>query len=145
MRLIQQREEKIVKEIKIPELAESITEGTIAEWLVKPGDKVEKGDPVVELETDKVNLEVNSDYSGVIVEVLAAEGDDVSVGQTIAKVDESAEAATVVESESNRETEAPKTETAPEDVPKVEEPVASSAAQDVIATPAARRLAREKG
>ncbi|MYL59741.1 biotin/lipoyl-binding protein, partial [Virgibacillus halodenitrificans] len=41
-----------MKEIKIPELAESITEGTIAEWLVKEGDKVEKGDPVVELETD---------------------------------------------------------------------------------------------
>ncbi len=84
-----------MKEIKIPELAESITEGTIAEWLVKAGDKVEKGDPVVELETDKVNVEVNSDYAGVIVEILAEEGDDVSVGDTIAKVDENAEAGAV--------------------------------------------------
>lgn len=64
--LIHPKEEIPVKEIKIPELAESITEGTIAEWLVKKGDKIEKGDPVVELETDKVNVEVNSDYAGVI-------------------------------------------------------------------------------
>src|SRR5690625_4457400 len=144
MRLIHQREEIIVKEIKVPELAESITEGTIAEWLVKPGDKVEKGDPVVELETDKVNVEVNSDYAGVIVEVLAEEGDDVNVGQTIAKVDESAEAGTVVEREPAPEAEQPKTEE-PQKAPEVEEPVATSSSQDVIATPAARKLAREKG
>src|SRR5690625_4885521 len=140
-RLIQQREEKIVKEIKIPELAESITEGTIAEWLVQPGDKVEKGDPVVELETDKVNVEVNSDYAGVIVEVLAEEGDDVSVGDTIAKVDENAEAGTV--------SETPKTETPAvadkEEVsaPAVEEAEVTDPAQDIIASPAARKLARE--
>lgn len=77
-----------VKEIVVPELAESITEGTVAEWLVSKGDKVEKGDPVVELETDKVNVEVNSDFSGVIAEVLVEEGDDVEVGDVIAKVDE---------------------------------------------------------
>src|SRR5690625_3491614 len=92
MQSVQQREEIIVKEIKIPELAESITEGTISEWLVNVGEKVEKGDPVLELETDKVNVEVNSDYEGVLVEVLAEEGDDVSVGDTVAKVDENAEA-----------------------------------------------------
>jgi len=136
-----------VKEIKIPELAESITEGTIAEWLVKPGDKVEKGDPVVELETDKVNVEVNSDYAGVLVEVLAEEGDDVSVGDTIAKVDENAEAGAVSEPAA----EAPKEEAKQEEAPKQEEataPAASSEASsetssDVVATPAARKLARE--
>src|SRR5699024_10989207 len=142
MRLIHQREEIIVKEIKVPELAESITEGTIAEWLVKPGDKVEKGDPVVELETDKVNVEVNSDYAGVLVEVLAEEGDDVSVGDTIAKVDENAEAGAVSEPAA----EAPKEEAKQEEAPKQEEataPAASSEASsetssDVVATPAAR-------
>ena len=136
-----------MKEIKIPELAESITEGTIAEWLVKPGDKVEKGDPVVELETDKVNVEVNSDYAGVLVEVLAEEGDDVSVGDTIAKVDENAEAGAVSEPAA----EAPKEEAKQEEAPKQEEataPAASSEASsetssDVVATPAARKLARE--
>ena len=78
-----------MQEIKIPELAESITEGTIAEWLVKVGDKVEKGDPVVELETDKVNVEVHSEFSGVITEIVQEQGADVSVGDVIAEVYES--------------------------------------------------------
>lgn len=132
-----------MKEIKIPELAESITEGTIAEWLVKAGDKIEKGDPVVELETDKVNVEVNADYAGVIVEITAEEGDDVSVGDTIAKLDENAEAGTVSE---------PAAETAPateEAAPKQEEAPKAASTEEVadqsgvIASPAARKLARE--
>lgn len=135
-----------MKEIKVPELAESITEGTIAEWLVQPGDQVEKGDPVVELETDKVNVEVNSDYAGVIVEILAEEGDDVNVGDTIAKVDESAEAGTTVASAPAEEA-APVAEEAPAAPQAEETPVAADAdtAQDVVASPAARKLAREKG
>src|SRR5690625_1689194 len=145
MRLIHQREEIIVKEIKVPELAESITEGTIAEWLVQPGDQVEKGDPVVELETDKVNVEVNSDYAGVIVELLFEEGDDVNVGDTIAKVDESGEAGAVADSAPAEEAPAAE-ETKEEAAPQAEEtPVASAASQDVVASPAARKLAREKG
>jgi len=139
-----------VKEIKVPELAESITEGTIAEWLVQPGDTVEKGDPVVELETDKVNVEVNTDYAGVIVEILAEEGDDVNVGDTIAKVDESAEAGDVVESAPAQE-EAPQAEAAPEkqeaqaETATETEETSTSGTQDVVASPAARKLAREKG
>src|SRR5690625_3585131 len=82
--------EFLVKEIIIPELAESIMEGTIAEWLVNKGDKVEKGDPVVELETDKVNVEVHAEYTGVIVEVIKEEGDDVEIGDVIGKLDENA-------------------------------------------------------
>ncbi len=132
-----------MKEIIIPELAESITEGTIAEWLVKPGDKIEQGDPVVELETDKVNVEVNSDYAGVIVEVLAEEGDDVSVGDTIAKLDENAEAGTV-SSEPTKE-EAPAKEEAAEPV-KAEETAEETSQDDgVVASPAARKRARELG
>src|SRR5690625_2031922 len=144
MRLIHQREEIIVKEIKVPELAESITEGTIAEWLVKPGDKVEKGDPVVELETDKVNVEVNSDYAGVIVEVLAEEGDDVNVGDSIAKLDENAEAGAVSSepAEEAKEAAPKEEEVTPE---PAQEPAATEETKDgdVIASPAARKLARE--
>jgi len=87
-----------MKEIKVPELAESITEGTISEWLVKVGDTVNQGDPILELETDKVNLEVNTDYAGVITEILSEEGEDVEVGDVIAKVDESGEGAAPSES-----------------------------------------------
>jgi len=130
-----------VKEIKVPELAESITEGTISEWLVKVGDTVAQGDPVVELETDKVNLEVNSDYSGVITEIISEEGEDVEVGDIIAKVDESGEAGATAQ------TTAPEAEEAPKEEVKAEEPVAAQAdtgqSQDVIASPAARKRARE--
>ena len=75
-------------EIIVPELAESITEGTIAQWLKQPGDTVEKGEFIVELETDKVNVEVISEEAGVVQELLFAEGDTVQVGQVIAVVGE---------------------------------------------------------
>src|SRR5213080_4470052 len=78
-------------EIKVPELAESITEGTIAGWLKNVGDYVEKGEYIVELETDKVNIELNSDYSGKLTEQKFTEGDTVMVGDTIAIIDESGE------------------------------------------------------
>jgi 2-oxoglutarate dehydrogenase E2 component (dihydrolipoamide succinyltransferase) len=135
-----------VKEILVPELAESITEGTIAQWLVKVGDRVEKGDPVVELETDKVNVEVNSEVSGVITEFVKEEGDDVVVGDVIAKVsEEGGAAAEPVQAEAPAPTvkeEAPKAEPAAAKVEqKVEEQSASK--HDVVASPAARKRARE--
>lgn len=75
-------------EVKVPELAESITEGTIAEWLKNVGDSVEKGEAILELETDKVNVEVVSEEAGVLSEQLASEGDTVEVGQAIAVIGE---------------------------------------------------------
>jgi len=136
-----------VKEIKIPELAESIEEGTIAEWLVQKGDKVEKGDPVVELETDKVNVEVNSEYTGVITEIIAEEGEDVVVGDVIGKLDENAEAGASAPAEEPKEEkkEEPKEETPAkeENAGEKQESAAASGSQDVIATPAARKRARE--
>ena len=133
-------------EIKVPELAESITEGTIAQWVKKVGDRVEKGEFIVELETDKVNAEIISEEAGVLKEILAEEGDTVLVGQVIAVVEAgeggaAAPAAPAVE--------APKAEEAP----KVEAPKAAAPAPveivestgSVVASPAARKLAREKG
>ncbi|MEC3885452.1 2-oxoglutarate dehydrogenase complex dihydrolipoyllysine-residue succinyltransferase [Halobacillus sp. HZG1] len=149
-----------MKEIKVPELAESITEGTISEWLVKKGDQVEKGDPILELETDKVNVEVNADASGVIAELLREAGDDVEVGDVIAKVDENGEAGgsdedtssddeeesepKEKEEKSNKEEESQKEE---EQQQSSEEKKESSSkdSKDVIATPAARKRARELG
>ena len=74
-------------EIKVPELAESIMEGTIAQWMKKPGDYVEKGEYIVELETDKVNVEIISEEAGVVKELKASEGDTVLVGEVIAIVE----------------------------------------------------------
>ncbi|GEN85720.1 2-oxoglutarate dehydrogenase complex dihydrolipoyllysine-residue succinyltransferase [Oceanobacillus sp. FSL W8-0428] len=136
-----------MQEIKIPELAESITEGTIAEWLVKEGDKVEKGDAIVELETDKVNVEVNSEFTGVITEIISTEGEDVSVGDIIGKLDENGEAgASSGDEESKKEEEAPKEE--PKKEPAVENKQETASEQNngnVIASPAARKRARELG
>src|SRR5699024_2746334 len=77
-----------MSEVKVPELAESISEGTISEWLKSVGDQVEQGENIVELETDKVNVEVISEVSGVLSEIKAEEGDTVEVGSVIAIVSE---------------------------------------------------------
>lgn len=134
-------------EIKVPELAESITEGTVASWLKQPGDHVEKGEAIVELETDKVNIEVPSDEAGTLTEVMAAEGDTVRVGETIAVISAGGEAPKPPAAEPVQETpkETPKAEE------KAEQPVAVAATESTsvadrpIASPAARKLAREKG
>ncbi|MBO0586356.1 2-oxoglutarate dehydrogenase complex dihydrolipoyllysine-residue succinyltransferase [Sporosarcina sp. E16_8] len=128
-------------EIIVPELAESITEGTVAQWLKQPGESVEKGEFIVELETDKVNVEIISEEAGIVQEHLAAEGDTVQVGQVIAIVGSGSGAPAAAPS-------APVTEA----VQKVEAaPVTPAATEDAsgsdrtIASPAARKLAREKG
>lgn len=135
-------------EIKVPELAESITEGTIAQWLKKPGDTIEKGEYIVELETDKVNVEVISEESGVVKELKAEEGETVEVGQVIAVVEEgaSAPASAPQEPKAEEPKEAPKAEAPKQEVKQ--EPAASQdngPKERPIASPAARKLAREKG
>jgi 2-oxoisovalerate dehydrogenase E2 component (dihydrolipoyl transacylase) len=76
-------------EIKLPQLGESIHEGTIARWLKRPGDRIEKYEPLVEITTDKVNVEMPSPYAGVLRELLVAEGDTRPVGSPIALLDDS--------------------------------------------------------
>ncbi|TWT07773.1 2-oxoglutarate dehydrogenase complex dihydrolipoyllysine-residue succinyltransferase [Planococcus sp. CPCC 101016] len=136
-------------EIKVPELAESITEGTIAQWLKQPGETVEKGEFIVELETDKVNVEVISEEAGVVQEHLAQEGDTVEVGQVIAIVGEgSGEAAAPKAEEAPQKSEEPTKTEAPATMEPVEKDVAAedqSSSDRTIASPAARKLAREKG
>ena len=136
-------------EIKVPELAESITEGTIAQWLKQPGETVQKGEFIVELETDKVNVEVISEEAGVVQEHLAQEGDTVEVGQVIAIVGEgSGEAAAPKAEEAPQKSEEPaKTEAPATQEPVAKEPAAEeqSSTDRTIASPAARKLAREKG
>ncbi|KKI54329.1 MAG: dihydrolipoyllysine-residue succinyltransferase [Staphylococcus equorum] len=137
-------------EVKVPELAESITEGTIAEWLKQVGDNVDKGEAIVELETDKVNVEVVSEEAGVLQELLANEGDTVEVGQSIAVVGEGS---------GNNASEAPAKQDDAKDDSSSEkaQPQQSETQNDkseekdqdngqrVNATPSARKYAREKG
>lgn len=134
-------------DIIVPELAESITEGTIAQWLKQPGDTVEKGEFIVELETDKVNVEVISEEAGVVQELLAAEGDTVQVGQVIARVGagEGSAAAPKEEASAKTEEKAPEQKAEPAKEAVKEEVKHEESGDRTIASPAARKLAREKG
>jgi len=79
-------------EVKVPTLGESITEGTLAQWLKKAGDTVAVDEPIASLETDKVTVEVPAPVAGVIADTAVAEGDTVEVGAVIAHIDESGKA-----------------------------------------------------
>jgi 2-oxoglutarate dehydrogenase E2 component (dihydrolipoamide succinyltransferase) len=136
-----------VAEVKVPELAESITEGTIAQWLKKPGDHVEKGESICELETDKVNVEIMAEESGVLQQILANEGDTVAVGQAIAVIGEGQAAAPANQEEPKPVAPKNLQETNVKTEGKQEQPLASAGqpTQRPIASPAARKIAREKG
>ena len=79
-------------DVQVPALGESITEGTLAQWLKKPGEAVKADEPIASLETDKVSVEVPSPVAGVLTEQLVEEGDNVAVGAVIARIDQSATA-----------------------------------------------------
>ena len=73
--------------VVMPQLGESVHEGTISRWLVKPGDKVVEFEPMLEVDTDKVNAEVPAPVSGILREILAKEGETVQAGAEIAVVE----------------------------------------------------------
>ena len=85
-------------DVSVPTLGESITEGTLAQWLKKPGEAVAADEPIASLETDKVTVDVPSPVAGVLSEALANEGDTVQVGAVIARIDEKATAGAVAPS-----------------------------------------------
>ena len=75
-------------DIKVPALGESVTEAEVAKWYKQVGDAVEADEPLVELETDKVTLEVNASAAGILAEILAGEGAEVEVGAVLGRIDE---------------------------------------------------------
>ncbi|MGK9268765.1 2-oxoglutarate dehydrogenase complex dihydrolipoyllysine-residue succinyltransferase [Bacillus inaquosorum] len=134
-------------EIKVPELAESISEGTIAQWLKQPGDYVEQGEYLLELETDKVNVELTAEESGVLQEVLKDSGDTVQVGEIIGTISEGAgESSAPAPSAKAESKESEKVEKQAEPAAQeVSEETQAEAKSRTIASPSARKLAREKG
>jgi 2-oxoglutarate dehydrogenase E2 component (dihydrolipoamide succinyltransferase) len=82
-------------EIRVPTLGESVTEATVAKWLKQPGDRVARDEPLVELETDKVTLEVPAPQAGVLGDIRTAEGSNVPVGAVLGTIADGAAGAVV--------------------------------------------------
>src|SRR5215831_739876 len=100
-------EENIVVEIRVPELGESIVDAVIASWLKNEGDEVKSGEALVELETDKVNVEVSAEQSGILQKILKQAGDVVTVGEVLGVVSEGVGVATGVHQEATMREVAP--------------------------------------
>ena len=146
-------------EIHVPELGESVTEATVGKWLKSEGEQVKAGEPVVELETDKVNFEVEAEQDGVLETIAAGEGEDVGVGDVIGTIGEGDGAAPQkaepqTEKEEAEEAEAEEAEGREEKVaPEAQETEAEQAEFDETnghredgggrASPTVRRLAQE--
>ena len=76
-------------DVTLPRLADSLVEGLVSRWLKRPGEPVVRGEPLVEIETDKVNSEIESPYDGVLTEVLVEEGATAPAGAVIARIERS--------------------------------------------------------
>ncbi len=127
----------MASEIRVPTLGESVTEATIAQWYKKPGDAVAMDEPLCELETDKVTIEVPAQSAGVLAEVVVNEGETVEVGALLGSIGEGAGTAAPAASEAAAApAETPQAETASE-AEKPQEPTPSPAAPTQMAAPAA--------
>ncbi|GKV54168.1 dihydrolipoamide acetyltransferase component of pyruvate dehydrogenase complex [Sporosarcina sp. NCCP-2222] len=93
-----------IENIEMPKLGESVTEGTIEKWLVKPGDRVNKYDPLAEVNTDKVTAEIPSSFEGTIKEIIVQEGETVEVGVIVCTIEvEGGEASQTAETQTVKE------------------------------------------
>ena len=130
--------------IVVPQLGESVVEARVARWLKKQGDRVEVGEPIVELETEKIDLEVSAEKSGVIASIARKEGEDVKIGELLAVVDESGTAAS--SAPSSAPVPPPAAAAAPATQASAPAPGgngSAGAATDSRATPTARRMAKD--
>ena len=140
----------------MPRLSDSMEEGTILKWLKSPGDNVELGEELVEIETDKANMVYEADAGGTLIEIVAAEGETLPIGQVIARVGEPGEepsgdgaAAKPKKQKTSKKPSAEAEETAAASAaPATAAPPAAAPADAdgrVKASPLARRIARERG
>lgn len=133
-----------MSQIKVPPLGESIVEATVSRWLKKEGDSIAPGDTLVELETDKITVEVPALSKGVLTKRARAEGDVVNVGDVLGEIDENAAVAAVASPAAAQPAAAEVAPTAPP-APSAPSRTAEPAAAEVRASPAAKRVAAEQG
>jgi pyruvate dehydrogenase E2 component (dihydrolipoamide acetyltransferase) len=142
-------------DVLMPRLSDSMEEGTVLKWIVQPGGEVKRGEPLVEIETDKANMTYEADTDGVLIEVLAQEGETLPIGQVIARIGSADEEVSGPGSrvpEPEAQVEEAELEPEPEPVaaaPETRAPRPETPAGDgngrVKASPVARRMAREMG
>jgi pyruvate/2-oxoglutarate dehydrogenase complex dihydrolipoamide acyltransferase (E2) component len=133
-------------ELKLPDVGEGIAEGEVVRWLVAEGAQVKEDDPLVEILTDKANVEIPSPVTGTLVKILAAPGQVVKVGELLALIEPAAgQAATAhpVTASSDRPTSTPREATEPGQGSPPKRAGASGG--DVLATPVVRKLAKDLG
>ncbi len=142
-------------DVVMPEMGESITEGTVAKWLKEPGDKVERDEAILEITTDKIDSEIPSPENGVLAEILAEEGKTVAVGDALARIE--TEEAAAAETTEGPQRPAPAGEKPPTEAQPVEEEIAPEPQEPVVEespaqpkvgrplSPVARNLVREEG
>jgi pyruvate dehydrogenase E2 component (dihydrolipoamide acetyltransferase) len=140
----------VSNQVTLPRLGQGMESGTIVRWLKSEGDQVEKGEPLYELDTEKVTQEVEADASGILLKILAQEGEEIEVGKAIAVIGEAGEEVPAASDDSGEEK--------PKEPPKVaeqerrEEPAPEPAVPEqqedggrLKASPLARRIAKERG
>src|SRR4029079_11581474 len=123
-------------DIRVPTLGESVTEATVGKWFKQPGDAVAVDEPLVELETDKVTLEVPAPAAGVLGQISAKNGDTVGVGALLGQIKEGAGAAQAKPAAS-----APKAV----DAPKVTAPAAATKSTEMPMPQSVRKMAADSG
>ena len=137
----------MANEVKLPRLGQGMEAGTITKWLKAPGDTVEKGEPLFEIDTDKVTQEVESDYAGVLLKITLESG-EAPVGQTIAYIGKEGEEVADAPAPAAASEPAKVSDTvAPSETP-VEAKVSDTSGSNggrIKASPLARRIARERG
>jgi pyruvate dehydrogenase E2 component (dihydrolipoamide acetyltransferase) len=153
----------MANEVKLPRLGQGMESGTIIKWLKAEGDQVEKGEPLYELDTDKVTQEVEAEASGVLLKITVTEG-EADVGTTIAVIGEQGEDVSAIEGDAAQpvaevaeeegspgaqrepERERGREATASEQITEIREPAqGNGAGARIKASPLARRIARERG
>jgi 2-oxoglutarate dehydrogenase E2 component (dihydrolipoamide succinyltransferase) len=127
-------------EIRVPTLGESVSEATIGKWFKKPGDSVQADEPLVELETDKVTLEVNAPASGILAEATAKDGETVEPGALLGQISTSGASASSAPAEAPKKAAPAKTATP---APAAPIPAAPIPAAPMPAAPAAAKLAAD--
>lgn len=135
-------------DIKVPTLGESVTEATVGKWFKKPGDAVAVDEPLVELETDKVTLEVPAPAAGVLGDIAAKDGDTVGVGAILGTIKDGAAGKTTASGSATGRPDVKTTSTTPinaaDEEPKPRTP-APAAATNTAQAPSVRKLAAESG